>query len=35
MATSSASSTPGIYAAASLLLMAVAYYGRRVRLAYV
>lgn len=35
MATSSASSTFGIYAAASLLLMAVAYYGRRVRLAYV
>jgi hypothetical protein len=35
MGTSPASSTPGIYAVATVLLVAVAYYGRRVRLGYV
>jgi hypothetical protein len=35
MGVSSASSTPGIYAVATVLLVAVAYYGRRAHMAYV
>ena len=35
MATSPASSTPGIYAVATVLLVTIAYYGRRMRLGYV
>jgi hypothetical protein len=35
MGTSQASSTPGIYTAATVALVAIAYYGRRVRLGYV
>jgi len=35
MATSPASSTPGIYAVASIMLVAIAYYGRRICLGYV
>jgi len=35
MGTSSTSGTPGIFAVASILLVAIAYYGRRVRLGYI